>query len=227
MWRAQLHRRKPRAAQRENSGAGGNRRMGTALLPDTQPAGRGPWGAAPQSLHPGLGWGSASAGSCRTGAAVLGRASQLSQLQVTRARMEVRCRWAKAPALHGVRCGLTWQLPRSVCALAPQQPVLRSEIHKAVPTKTVLLLQLFSFNGVGWHSPALWVQPRRLLMLSFLECKGGVNGLTQESWLPWPWYILVVVLEGWLTSNWDYKTGCLQFGASFGIWVFTSFYTPL
>lgn len=158
MWRAQLHRRKPRAVQRENSGAGGSGWMGTGQLPDTQPVGRGPQGAAPQSLHPGLGWGSASAGSCRcqTGAAVLDRGSQLSQLQVTRARMEARCRWAKAPALGVVWCGLTWQLPHSVCALAPQQQTLRSEIHKAVPTKTLLLLQFFSFNGVDWHCPALW-----------------------------------------------------------------------
>lgn len=71
-------------------------------------------------------------------------------------------------------------------ALAPEQRMLRSELRKAVPTKTVLLLHFF-FNDVDWHSPALWDQPGRLSLLSFLERKGGVNGLTWESWLPWPW----------------------------------------
>lgn len=69
-------------------------------------------------------------------------------------------------------------------APAPEQQTPRSGLHKVVPTKTMLLLCLFFFNDVDWHSSALWDQPRRLLMLSFLEHKGGVNGLTGESWLP-------------------------------------------
>lgn len=62
--------------------------------------------------------------------------------------------------------------------------MLRSELHKAVPAKTALLLHFFLFNNVDWQSPALWDKPRKVSMLSFLESKGGGNELTRESWLP-------------------------------------------
>lgn len=197
MWRAQLHRRKPRAAPRENSGAGGSRRTGTALLPEKQPTGRGPLGSAPLSLRPGQGRGSPSAGFCPrcTGAAGPG-GGQSSR---------PTCRWqghgwsyaADGQKHQPSRVRLTrahttgpQQPARDGCALAPEQRIPRSELRKAVPTKTVLLLRFFLFfNDVDWQSPALWDRPRRLLMLSFLEHKGGVNGLTRESWLPWPWGI--------------------------------------
>lgn len=51
MWRPQLHRRKPTAARRENSGAGRTHQMGTWMPLETQPMGREPL----VSLCPGQG----------------------------------------------------------------------------------------------------------------------------------------------------------------------------
>lgn len=172
MWRAQLHRMKPRGAQRENSGAGRSHWMGTALLPETQPVGKGLPGSAPLSLRPGQGHGCASAGFCPhcSRAAASGSPRQLSHLRVTRAWMDLRCQWAKAPSLG------TSRLSSSLPTEALEQQALSNELHKVVPTKTVLLLHFF--DDVDWHSPALCDEPRRLSMLSFLEHKGSLNVLT-------------------------------------------------
>lgn len=82
MWRAQLHRMKPRGAQRENSSAGRSHWMGTTLLPETQSVGKGLPGSAPLSLHPGQGHGSASTSFCplSSRAAAWWRSRQLSHL---------------------------------------------------------------------------------------------------------------------------------------------------
>lgn len=187
MWRAQLHRRKPRPAQRENTSAGGSCWMGTMQLPETQPAERGPLGSASLCLCPGQGCGSASVCSHRTGVSGLeeGKAAGDKGMEGGMALMGEssnphQCVW----------CGLTWQLPSSL----PKMAVLTLQssegwgvLHKAVPTKNMLLLpHIFYFNLVNWHSSALWDQPWRPSMLSFRELKGGVNGLAWESWSSWP-----------------------------------------
>lgn len=95
---------------------------------------------------------------------------RLSHLQVTRAQMEV-------PALAGGfgvgSCDNS--------AIALEQRILRSEVSKAMPTKTMLLFHFLFHRDVDWHSPALWDLPRRPLLLPFLEEKGGTSRLTQES----------------------------------------------
>lgn len=118
MWRAQLHRMKPRAAQRENSSAGRSPWMGTTLLPETQPVGKGLPGSAPLSLHPGQGHDSTSTSFCPHCSRVVawGWPRQLSHLQVTRAWMDLCNQWAKAAALSTRR------------------------LHSSVPAEAVLVL---------------------------------------------------------------------------------------
>lgn len=142
MWRAQLHRRKPRAAQRQNSSAGGSCHMGTALLPETQPTGRGPLGSAPLSLHLGQGHGSASADfwpRC-TGAAGLGESKAAvppagdkgmdgDTLPMGESTSPRWCLWR----------GLAWRLPSSLPAMA------------------VLLLQSSKYRGVSYTK---WCQQK-------------------------------------------------------------------
>lgn len=194
MWRAQLHRRKPRAAQRENSGAGGSRRTGTALLPENQPGGRGPLGSAPLSLRPGQGHGSASAGFWPPAAALraLGegkaavppagdKGTDGGTPPMGKSTIPHQCVW------HGLGVAAPRQLP-AMAVLSLQSSEYRGVSYtKRCQQKPCCCSTFFFFNDADWHSPAPWDQPRRLLMLSFLEHKGGANGLTRESRLPWPW----------------------------------------
>lgn len=186
MWRAQLHRRKPRPAQRENTSAGGSCWMGTMQLPETQPAGRGPLGSASVFLWPGQGCGSASVCSFRTGVAGLEEGKTAGDKGME-GGMALMGESSNPIGVFGVGShdSSPAACPQWLCSCS--RAARAAELHKAVPTKTMLLLpHIFYFNLVNWHSSALQDQPWRLSMLSFLELKGGVNGLTQESWSPWP-----------------------------------------
>lgn len=176
MWRAQLHRTKPRGAQRENSGAGRSHWMGTALLPETQPVGKGLPGSAPLSLRPGQGHGCASAAFCPhcSRAAASGSPRQLSHLRVTRAWMDLRCQWAKAPSLG------TSRLPSSL------------------PTEAVLVLwssRHWAMSYTKWCQRKLCCCSTSLMMwigtvLLFVMSPGGFQCFlylsTRAAWTYWP-----------------------------------------
>lgn len=137
----------------------------------------------------------------------------------TRTWMDLGHQWAKAPSLG------TSRLPSSLSSEAVL--VLWSSTEQWVTqsgaSKSCALAPLLWWCGFAQCCSLWWTQEAFNAFFSWAqgwhECFDLVKlvALTLR-------YILLVVLGGWLTSNWDYEGSCLLFGDLFGIWVFTNFF---
>lgn len=145
MWRAQLHRMEPRGARRENSGAGRSQGMGSAALPETQPVGKGLPGSAPLSLHLGQGHGSASSSSCPSAKAAVPPAGDQG--------MD-----GSVPPMDESTIP-RHSSPQRLCSCSGAAGTEQWVTHCGANKNCALAL-----DGVGWHSPALCDEPRRLFV---------------------------------------------------------------
>ena len=188
MWRAQLHGRKPGAARRENSGAGGSCRPGTTLLPGARPTGREPLGSAPHSLHLGQGRGSASASSCGSWSC----------------RPQGR---ARQPAGDKGVDGGTSPMGEST---GPHRCVWRGlacRLPSSLPMMALLMLQTGECWGVSYTK---WCQQKSCCCSTFLMMWTGTAALFGISPGGFQCFLFLCTRVEW--TEWPLKAGCLDLG---------------